>query len=666
MKIICIGLNKHDFASIGKISGNYGINLIELNDYRQLSDVPGTDTQDAFIIKEKSLPDKGIDLSQYLRLTPGTSLAPIFAINTDSRKKKKTFLPMALDRSCLDELDLEVFEDWLHKLLEKDTSIVEVSEFGLLQETNILEVLSLLHESGQSGELLLVPEDGGSEGRIWLREGEIINASIRHLEGEEAFFEILSLDRGKYEFSQSSFGQAKINTSFPRLLEEGLKLLREASLLWSLIPGNYVTLVKTDSESALADSAEKFFAEKEATYNLIDGSRSIDDVVAESPLSMPRAFAFIAQLISLGDAEPKLNDVKIPNDDVFQVFDRIKVLVVDDSKLVGSALTKIFSTDPRFEILGQAFNGLEALEMIENLDPDVVTLDVEMPEMDGLTALKHIMIKFPRPVVMISSLTQEGSHTAFEALRYGAVDIIPKPSQVSMEDFEVQKDRIRRKVLRASEVSVDALHFVRKKESTNISGVSTYINDIRKIYAIGTGLGGYNTLLQLIPALSADVRASYVVMTQIDPSYLRAFVRYVDDNSDVKVKVAEKSQHVEASTCYLGTPGSSLVIENNRDSYRLQLSQVTRANCQKMSLDSLFSSLAESLGKKAGAVILSGKGNDGVNGICSIAEAGGSIFVQKPESCLEPELPTKVLKAVSAARIVRLRDIPRIIEESCR
>ncbi len=667
MKIICIGLNDQDAASIGRMAGNYDIELLEVNSYNQLPDIlRDSGTPDAFIIEERSLSGKGMDLGQLLRLDPATCLAPVFSIFPDHREKKVAYLPMALDRSCSPVLEPDAVEEWFRELLERGSSGDAATESGFLEHTNILEVITSLHESGQTGELILEPARGDAESRIWFGRGEIINAETRGLEGIEAFFELLTWKDGRYRFKAHRQGKIRITKTFRCLLKEALELVARASLFWSLVPHGSAILFKTESESALADKAEKFFREKEYTYDLIDGFRTIDDVLRESPLSRPRALCFLAELVSLGDVELKPEVSRIAYGKGVTPFDRTGVLVVDDSKLVGSALAKIFSSDPRFTTLGQAFNGLEALEMIEKLDPDVVTLDVEMPEMDGLTALKHIMVKFPRPVVMISSLTQEGSSVAFEALRYGAVDIIPKPSQVSVEDFEAQKEKIRSKVFRASRVSVEALHFVRKRKTTPSGDSRSFPANIRRIYAIGTGMGGYNTLLQLIPSLPASAPASYVVMTQIDPRYIGAFVSYLNDNSEIRVEVVEDNQDMEPATCYLCTTGNFLVVRNSGNSCRLQFDEAADPDCQKMSLDRLFLSLAESLGERAGAVILSGTGTDGVKGISSIADAGGSIFVQKPESCLEPELPTRVLKAVSSVRIVPVKDIPRIVEESCR
>ncbi len=210
---------------------------------------------------------------------------------------------------------------------------------------------------------------------------------------------------------------------------------------------------------------------------------------------------------------------------------------------------------------------------------------------------------------------------------------------------------------------MDALHFVRQKNFLPPIKPIPASSETEHIFVIGTGLGGYNTLLQLIPSIPAQVPAAYLLMTHFDEHYLDPFVNYLDEQSEITVKVAQTNQPIERSTCYIATNAHYVMITSSAESHFLHLQPTPHSRCDCNSLDMLLFSATDAFSNKIGAIILSGAGMDGVKGTEYASQSGGIILVQKPESCLEPELPTKVLKQVSAARIVRLRDIPQIIEE---
>jgi two-component system chemotaxis response regulator CheB len=175
-----------------------------------------------------------------------------------------------------------------------------------------------------------------------------------------------------------------------------------------------------------------------------------------------------------------------------------KLLIEDDSKLIRRAVSNIFKDQENFRVVGEAGNGKEALELLNKLNPDVVTLDINMPVMDGLTTLKHIMIKSPRPTVMLSSLTQEGASVTFDALKYGAIDFIPKPSRSNGESLGEQEVNIIKKVKLAAEVKIESVQYIRSipKEKSNKRPNG---NECKSIFAMGSSEGGYGALLKIIP-----------------------------------------------------------------------------------------------------------------------------------------------------------------------
>ena len=185
--------------------------------------------------------------------------------------------------------------------------------------------------------------------------------------------------------------------------------------------------------------------------------------------------------------------------------DPYKLLIVDDSKLIRRAVSTIFEDQDKIQVVGEAGNGREALELLPKLNPDVVTLDVNMPVMDGLTTLKHIMIKSPRPTVMLSSLTQEGASVTFDALKYGAIDFIPKPSKTDGNSIGEQELNIIKKVKLAAEVKIESVHYIKsspKEKSKN----KPNNNECKGIFAIGSSEGGYGALLKIIPQIIPDLK----------------------------------------------------------------------------------------------------------------------------------------------------------------
>ncbi len=665
MQLTCIGLNNHRDALIH--------NLVEKHDSKiDFFDVyPETDpllltAPDAIILRDTYIHDKGINLSQVFRLNVKTCLIPLFLISDSDIVHHETFPFLSKDMFAPAEFFLEDLDHWVQALSSKPRLIF--SQKGKLDEISTLEIISLARRGYSSGKLEILIEQNQKKGIILFRDGEIVGARTLQLEGKEAFFDILTWgSRGTYQFDVITTSyESNIDTPFEQLLDEGFKLLKDASIIWSLVPNNSAILRKTASESALADKAENFFKEKEEIYNQINGYKTIKDIVESSHISCPRVLSFLASLISMGDIVPVCNRASYEFPSEAGLIKPISVLVVDDSKLVGKALRKIFDED-EFKVVGQAYTGLEALEMIPQYDPDVITLDVEMPEMDGITALKHIMIKHPRPVVMISTLTRKGSKTAFDALRYGAVEVIEKPSRLTEEDFQNQKEKIREIVKKAAKVSVEALHFVRPGQISE-SVLDQNGSDFRPkgILAIGTGIGGYNTLLQLIPLLPPDLPLAYLVMTRMDKNYLHAFASYLRENTPMTITLPQPRQTLKRGHCYITTRDSYVLTEKDKNGgCVLRTEDIPPGSQDCNSMDIMFVSSAETFADNTIGIVLSGSGEDGVRGLRYIADMGGIPLVQKPESCLERELPTKVMKSVNSVRIVTLKEIPEILARTC-
>ena len=327
----------------------------------------------------------------------------------------------------------------------------------------------------------------------------------------------------------------------------------------------------------------------------------------------------------------------------------VKTLVVDDSKLIRKVLCRVFEESESVKVVGEAGNGKEALEMVHNLNPDVITLDVNMPVMDGLTALKHIMIKYPRPTVMVSSLTREGAAVTFDALKYGAIDFIHKPSKVKGDDLEEQYRNMIKKIILAAEVETDSIRLIRSKKSKLSQKRSR--QECKYVFAVGSAEGGYGSLLKIVPYLRPDLPLAFIIVIHAEPKYVDAFVRYLNANSLFNVKRAVDGDPLEAGVCYIaaGTEYVSLESAGNGNILHVVASGLSK---RKGAVNFLMLSLAKRMKGRSIGVILTGSGNDGINGIRAINKAGGGAIVQKPESCLCREMPESIINQCNVNMVI--------------
>ena len=327
----------------------------------------------------------------------------------------------------------------------------------------------------------------------------------------------------------------------------------------------------------------------------------------------------------------------------------VKALVVDDSKLIRRVLCRVFEESESVKVVGEAGNGKEALEMVHSLNPDVITLDVNMPVMDGLTALKHIMIKYPRPTVMVSSLTREGAAVTFDALKYGAIDFIHKPSKVKGKNLEEQYRDMIKKVTLAAEVEIDSIRLIRSKKSKPAQNIGR--QECKYVFAVGAAEGGYGSLLKIIPYLRQELPVAFIIVIHAGTRYVDAFARYLDVNSMFNVKRAVDGDAVEAGTCYIAAGTEFISLDSARDGNILHIVTSGCQNC-KGAVNFLMASLARILKKRSIGLILTGSGNDGINGMQAINRAGGGTIVQKPETCLCREMPESIMDKCNVNMVI--------------
>lgn len=339
--------------------------------------------------------------------------------------------------------------------------------------------------------------------------------------------------------------------------------------------------------------------------------------------------------------------------------EKIKVLIVDDAAFMVKAVSEILESDPDMEVVGSAKNGLEGLEKIKELHPDVITLDIDMPIMDGIKAIRHIMIESPVPVVVLSSLFADGSIT-FEALRLGVVDFVPKPSGSISQDISTAKQKIIDRIKLATSVNMENIRRVRlSKWDVKERLADRYgFKPLDYVLAMGTTLTGPNTFIRLFSSLSPNIPATAIVVQEISPKILSSFVKKFDEHVPWKIEMAQNGAVLEQGTCYICSNENSLSIETDQRG----------SACMKVGggverpLDLLFSSAADIFKQNTVGVLLTGIGDDGAEGFNKIRERSGITIAQSTDTCVYPNLTQNVIERGIVDIMADENDLVREIE----
>ena len=340
-----------------------------------------------------------------------------------------------------------------------------------------------------------------------------------------------------------------------------------------------------------------------------------------------------------------------------------RVLIVDDSAVVRQILSEILASDPGIEVVGTAADPLLAREKIKRLAPDVITLDVEMPRMDGLAFLENLMRLHPLPVVMISSLTERGADTTLQALALGAVDFVSKPKMDVTRGLQGYADEIIEKVKTAARSRVRAL--VRAPVAPKVTlaspGAATaprpsQFRTTDRLIAIGASAGGTEALRVVLEGLPADAPA--VVMTQHLPAtFSTAFAERLDRHSAMAVREATDGEAVLPGHAYLPPGGKHLRVIRDGARWRCRIDDGPPVNRHKPAVDVLFQSVAQSAGANAIGVILTGMGDDGARGLLQLRQAGAPTLVQDEATSVVWGMPGAAFKLGAAEEQLPLEKI---------
>lgn len=340
----------------------------------------------------------------------------------------------------------------------------------------------------------------------------------------------------------------------------------------------------------------------------------------------------------------------------------IKVMVVDDSAFMRKIISDILKEDRDIEVPWVAKNGQDALEKLKYAKPDVITLDVEMPVMDGITALKEIINKYNIPVVMLSSLTTEGAELTIKALEIGAIDFIPKPTNIFNLNKQDEKLILIEKVKIASQVNKKTKIINTKNKLNDIYRPLTFSKNTESkfIIAIGTSTGGPKALQSVIPQIPADINGSIVVVQHMPEGFTKSLAARLDSMSNVKVKEASNGEKLQKGYCYIA-PGNYHLTVKEDNGITIVLNQNSAVSGHRPSVDVMMESVSNIRSLKKIAVIMTGMGSDGANGIKKIYESGGYTIAQDEESSVVFGMPKAAINNGCINKVLPLSEISKEI-----
>ncbi len=341
---------------------------------------------------------------------------------------------------------------------------------------------------------------------------------------------------------------------------------------------------------------------------------------------------------------------------------RIRVLVVDDSAVVRQTLSEVLSTDPEIEVMGTASDPLVAAERIREEVPDVITLDIEMPRMDGLTFLQKIMTQHPIPVVICSSLAEEGAQSTLRALEYGAVEIITKPQLGSKQFLEDSRITLCQAVKAAARSRLRALRPRRvvepKLTADAILSPATHAmaETTEKVVAIGASTGGTEALKTLLEVLPPDA-PGIVIVQHMPEMFTRAFANRLNGLCNITVKEAETDDTVIRGRALIAPGNHHLLLKRSGARYYVDIKEGPLVCRHRPSVDVLFRSAARYAGQNAVGVILTGMGDDGASGMFEMKQAGAVTVAQDEASCVVFGMPKEAIKRGAVDKILPLEAI---------
>jgi two-component system chemotaxis response regulator CheB len=340
----------------------------------------------------------------------------------------------------------------------------------------------------------------------------------------------------------------------------------------------------------------------------------------------------------------------------------INVLVADDSPLMQRIITKLLESEPGIRVVATADDGRQAIECVGRLSPDVVVMDIDMPNLDGLTALRHIMLQRPTPVVMVSGVSDASA--ALRALELGAIDFVAKPSgPISIDLYEV-RDELIAKVKSASlaNPAPTKAEAIRAPLLPALQSPSGHIS----LVAIAASTGGPQTLGEILRQLPPGLPAAILVVQHMPAGFTATFAERLDRNSSVSVREARDGETIRSGVAYIAPGGVHMVVVKDGRGPVLRMEETPPVNAVRPSADVLMSSVAHVAGRSSVGVVLTGMGRDGSDGLAQIKRAGGATIAQDEETSIIFGMPGSAIDQGVVDRVLPLFEIPAALVDAVR
>jgi two-component system chemotaxis response regulator CheB len=345
---------------------------------------------------------------------------------------------------------------------------------------------------------------------------------------------------------------------------------------------------------------------------------------------------------------------------------RVRVLVVDDSALMRKLIPQALADDPTIEIVGTAMDGLIGLRKIEELHPHVVTLDLEMPRMDGIEMLRKITGKHRVPVIVVSAHTEEGASLTLKALSLGAFDFVTKPQDAALGRLRQIASELALKIkVAASSGAPKMILTVPTPKRKEPRAFSTKPRWPTRIVAVGISTGGPNALQYLFSQLPEDFPGCIVVVQHMPEGFTEMFARRLDESSALEVKEAQSGDLLLAGRALICPGNRHIKVRRMEHGDVAILVDQPRVNGHRPSVDVLFTSVAQEFGSKAIAVLMTGMGEDGAAGLGAIQASGGFTIAQSPETCIVDSMPRSAIDRGFASRVVSLPALAGMLQAMC-
>ena len=351
--------------------------------------------------------------------------------------------------------------------------------------------------------------------------------------------------------------------------------------------------------------------------------------------------------------------------------ENISVLIVDDSAFMRKSLSIMIGSDPEITVVGTARNGQEGFDLAKSLKPDIITLDVEMPVMDGLTALKKIMTECPTSVIMISSITTEGAQATIKALELGAVDFIPKElSYVSVNIAAIKEDLLQKikEIVRQKSLK-DRLKRIRSSVTPSAppKRFTNVIKDIPRLgfkaIAIGISTGGPFTLQKVLPIISEKVNVPIFIVQHMPPKFTKSLADRLNGMCRLEVKEAEDNERVKPNVIYIAPGGFHMKVRSNgiMNGVSINITNEPSDTLHRPAVDVMMNSVIDVYGKYTLGVIMTGMGKDGFEAVKNLKKIGGYSIAQDEESCVVYGMPKAIVDGGIADLVLPAEKIPEMI-----